>query len=152
MQVGDGQVGVDRAAVQLLGQDFGIAREQPVRQAAVQQLRILVGSRAHDRPQPDLLAELEEALEIELGFAEVELAFFWFVQQPGDVGGGAVAAGVLELLQAVLPALVRHAEVVQLAGDEEDALAVGEVAGLVELEWVHASFAMSFRAVFARNP
>ena len=69
----------------------------------------------------------QEAFEIKPGLgAEDELAFLWLVDDPGDIGGDAVAAGLAEKSEPLAPCGARNAEVMELAAIEKAGLAIDE--------------------------
>lgn len=101
----------------------------PGRQALVAELRHHVGAGAEDAVHPVLADKFEEGAQIVLRMApagQVDVAGDILMDEPGKVGADQIAARLLRFDNAVLPLRLRQAEVVDLAAEEENRLAVDD--------------------------
>jgi hypothetical protein len=96
------------------GQQLWVVLNEPARQAAVEEFRILVRAGPGDDVQAGVVGGLQEAFQIAPGHvAERERPFLRLVNQPGDVRRQAVAVRRLEQLHPPPPIAFGDAEVVK---------------------------------------
>ena len=107
--------------------DLRVVAVDPERDALVLQLGHDERPRARDEAQPLLGDEVDEGADVTLGAGlagDVDAAVGQLVEDPRDVGGDGVTAGLDEQVEALAPLRARDAEVVHLPRHDDAGLAV----------------------------